>query len=282
MVELTTSPAPNLGFFPSPWLLLLAVQAELFFGMWLVAGFKPRLAWYLALACFTGLFGVSLYGSLSGADRCGCFGQASVNPWYTTLLDLVAVLALLIWRPAGRTPATRPAIQRPRRPWLLVGAYLLAGFVGLIAIATNHFGSSGPDENVVDGVEYDAVLRPVTWVGRRLPLDKYLDGAQPLYRGKWIVILFHASCGHCARVVPKYQQYARQSAGKAGATRIAFIEVPASATFNTLIKISPSRDYFYRRLDPAKTYYCKTPGIVAVENGRCQALLTEEDELPAL
>jgi len=39
------------------------------------------------VTCFSVFCGVTLYKGLAGATSCGCFGQLSVNPWYTLAAD---------------------------------------------------------------------------------------------------------------------------------------------------------------------------------------------------
>ncbi|HEY4760094.1 MAG TPA: MauE/DoxX family redox-associated membrane protein, partial [Thermoguttaceae bacterium] len=102
--ELATGPVLGSGFLDSRWLLIVIVEFELLFGLWLLAGIYPEQTWAIALLCF-GLFScVSLFKALSGNASCGCFGSISINPWFTASFDLSVVLALLYWRPWGLVP----------------------------------------------------------------------------------------------------------------------------------------------------------------------------------
>ena len=75
-------------------------EFELFLGIVLLAGLWPQVTWYAAVLFFGALAGLSLYKGLSGDASCGCFGKVQVSPWYTLALDILAVAALLVWRPA--------------------------------------------------------------------------------------------------------------------------------------------------------------------------------------
>jgi len=53
--QLATKPVPGMSLLSSRWFLIGVVEFEFFFGLWLLAGFCPRLAWDAAdLSCFLG------------------------------------------------------------------------------------------------------------------------------------------------------------------------------------------------------------------------------------
>lgn len=97
--ELATEPVAQTGLLTSPWFLIGVVEFELFFGLWLLTGLYRRLTWRVAILCFSAFACVSLYKAVSGEATCGCFGRVAVSPWYTLILDAVAVLALCCWPP---------------------------------------------------------------------------------------------------------------------------------------------------------------------------------------
>ena len=97
--QLATEPVPGTDIFESRWLLIAAVELELVFGFWLLAGHRPRATWWAALTCF-GVFAiVSAFKTITGAESCGCFGRVVVSPWYTLALDVGAIAALAFARP---------------------------------------------------------------------------------------------------------------------------------------------------------------------------------------
>ncbi len=121
----------------SPRAQIGLIEVEAFFGVWLLSGRVGRLGWAAAIGLFTVLAGVSLYLGLDGQPSCGCFGRLPVNPWFTLILDLAAVAALVVWRP-------RRAPQGPVAGWrgsafrVGVGAGCLAVLAGLLWMAGNH------------------------------------------------------------------------------------------------------------------------------------------------
>ena len=90
--QLATEPIIGTGLLDSRWLLMVTVEFELFFGIWLLANIWAKPTWAAALACFGVFTCVSLCKALSGHASCGCFGRVPVNPWYTGGLDLAVIV----------------------------------------------------------------------------------------------------------------------------------------------------------------------------------------------
>ena len=103
--QLATEPVAGGGLLAGRGWLIVKAEAEIIFGLWMLSGLLRRLTWAAAVTCFAAFCGVALYKGLSGAESCGCFGKLPVNPWYTLVLDLAAVVALVVWRPDLRTAA---------------------------------------------------------------------------------------------------------------------------------------------------------------------------------
>lgn len=109
--SLATEPVLATGLLDSRWVLIVAVEFELLFALWLSANISPKPTWAAALACF-GLFTcISVYKALSGETTCGCFGSA-VNPWWTATLDLAIVFCLFYCRPAHQASLSSPEFQK--------------------------------------------------------------------------------------------------------------------------------------------------------------------------
>ena len=70
------------------------------------------------------------------------------------------------------------------------------------------------------------VLEPETWVGKELPILKYIDVAEALRRDTWLVLLYHYDCPDCRRVIPQYEEMARDLSGNRYPVRIALVEIP--------------------------------------------------------
>lgn len=93
----------------SPRWQIATIEVETLLGLWLLSGFYARGAWWSAVPLFTALSGFTLYLALDGQQSCKCFGAVNVSPWVTFTMDMSAVMALLVWRPAGPESHTRLA-----------------------------------------------------------------------------------------------------------------------------------------------------------------------------
>lgn len=94
----------------SPRLQFAVMETETLLGLWLLSGWAKRAAWFLAVAFFLVVAGISLYLGLMGQSSCGCFGRIRVSPWNAFALDVACVAVLgLCWpsfRRAGKENTT--------------------------------------------------------------------------------------------------------------------------------------------------------------------------------
>jgi len=263
--QLATETVAETGLFTSRWLLICVVEFELFFGLWLLSGLHPRRTWQAALLCFSAFACVSLYKALSGEASCGCFGRVPVNPWYTLVLDLAAVAALLCWR-AVSDPVISPrplagegsggmarasllplAAEEPgvrarlgtRLGWVL-GLFLAAGIPAAVAMGT-YQAATLKDSGDIFGESEFVVLEPETWVGKRFPLLEYIDIKGEVARGSWALLFYHHNCPVCHEAIARCEELSRGAA--AGPTRgpsIALIEMPPYVDSGSTQRLSPA------------------------------------------
>jgi hypothetical protein len=127
----------------SPRVRFAAVEAEALLGLWLLAGWARRAAWFVALVFFLVLAATSLYLGLIGQSSCDCFGRIHVSPWAALLLDLVCLVALTLCCPP-LCAAEAPADGRWRREALTIaagaGALLTVG-LGAVLLAADSPGA---------------------------------------------------------------------------------------------------------------------------------------------
>jgi hypothetical protein len=254
--QLATEPTVGSSLLDSRWLLMATVEFELFFGLWLIAGILPKPTWAAALACF-GLFTcVSLYKALSGHATCGCFGRVPVNPWYTSTLDLAIVLSLLRWRPKESLFATRQAVA-VMVIWLAVG--LPAAFA-----MGSHYPTTLSDDGDIIGNGTVVILEPEKWIGKRFPLLDYIDIADRLKEGKWLVVLFHHDCPKCLEAISKYEEQARRWADNPTTPRVAMIEMPPFDLERSRLPLSSDTPCVLGQLSEDRTWFVETPVVVVV------------------
>jgi hypothetical protein len=101
----------NGDLFASRWVQIAAVEIEIFCGLALLLGFHLRVARRLCQVLFLVFLCVSIYHIAFGAESCGCFGAIQVGPAAALILDIVVIVALWFWRPAGDSTAVWA------RPW---------------------------------------------------------------------------------------------------------------------------------------------------------------------
>jgi uncharacterized membrane protein YphA (DoxX/SURF4 family) len=97
--QLLTTLSSNEGLLHARWFNIFIVEFELFLGIWLVFGLLPKLTWLVTIGLFSIFSIVSFYKAISGEVSCGCFGNVTVNPWITTILDITIVFASIKMRP---------------------------------------------------------------------------------------------------------------------------------------------------------------------------------------
>jgi hypothetical protein len=134
--EVATEELLEEGLLTSRWFLMLVVEWEVLFALWLLGGFYrfyPRATRTVAVLYFLVLFEVSLASVAEGRPSCACFGKALVSPWVTGLFNLVVLLLVV----AAPMP---DAAEHPRGkfPWLVLGG--VASVFGLVSLITmwNH------------------------------------------------------------------------------------------------------------------------------------------------
>jgi hypothetical protein len=234
------------------WLLVVFAIFEYLLGAWLIVG--PQRSWkrQVALVYFTVLACVAAYGALSGKASCNCLGKTSVSPWYFLIFDVAAVIALVQLRP----PASRCQIltSNALQATVLFAVSLTAGVCW-----TFSFGRPG----VVNVV----ALAPGTWDGKRFPLLEHIQIEDRLDKGDWTVVLYRHDCPSCRAAIPHYEQEARHSGSRAGAPRIALVEVPPYGSLGIENLSSSQLPWVVGRLDDSRKWVISTPVEISLRNG---------------
>jgi|GEM_PF-495257 len=261
--QLATEPVANTSLLTSRWFLATVVEFELALGLWLLAGLYPQCTWRIALACFSAFASAALYKAISGEASCGCFGKVPVNPWYTFVLDAVAVFALLGSRPRGSILPVRTRVSSLRVR--LAGVAVLALVLGVpLAVAmTDYRPAVVSDGGEILGSGEFVVLLPEDWIDKRFPLSEYVSIGDELMEGEWIVILYHHDCPKCQEVIPRYERCARQARGGLAARQVSLIEVPPYDFSATPSKSSCRCG----RLSEAKEWFVAAPVELVLRNG---------------
>jgi hypothetical protein len=173
-----TQPFRGDGMWGNRWLSAAQVEFEFVLGAWLFSGLLQRVAWLAALASLAFFSLVTFHEAPTGIESCGCFGAVRSRPWTAvTGLDLPAVLALILFRPAALCPQ-RFLLRLRRRRWpALIRRFLqpapsqlrffaTAGLTLVVLGATTPILAFHKPAAATSTCE---VLEPETWIGQELP-----------------------------------------------------------------------------------------------------------------
>jgi thiol-disulfide isomerase/thioredoxin len=278
--ELLTVPVANKDLWTWRLFLIFQVEFELVLGIWLLSGVFKRLAWLAALTCFSLFCCVTLYKGLSGAASCGCFGRVHVNPWITLIaINLPAVIGLSFFRPVlsfgsllsflGRQESICSITRDFLKPWASSFRFLITvGFSLLVLSTTTPI--LALNKPVLATSTYE-VLEPETWVGKGLPILEYIDIAEQLQTGTWLLLLYRHDCPDCQKAIPQYEQMAQNLAGNEDFLRIALIGIPPYG--RPPVSLESSR--VLGHLAEVKEWLVTTPATVLLANGKVKAAWEE-------
>ncbi len=265
--QLATVPSVGEGLLESYWLNFLAVEWELFLGLWLISGPYPEQTRKFTAAFFVLLFMISAYKYLSGELYCGCFGSLPIRAWQTAILDAFVVIALI---GTGKS-------QSKIRPIPVKRIILVFVLWGIANIPLLRFVSpSDPVDHSApwsvyagDDDQMNCVLIPENWVGKKFPLPVLQDeiGLSPeLYNNFNIengtVILFHFDCVKCKDAIEKLPSV----------DDVTFIEIPSEENNGQLFSLDK-----YVTLPKDCHWWCETPVIIKVQNGIVRSVNEGED-----
>jgi len=269
--QLATVPSLGEGLFHARWFNILVVEFELFFGIWLLFGLLPKLTWLATFACFSVFALVSLYKALSGEASCGCFGMATVNPWLTTVFDLVIIGVLFRFRPVdvilhwrdvlkiekARLSKNRMSIMAVAVLWLLVAIPVTYSIMSLDTVIL--------EQNQEDLAGKSVTLEPMNWIGKPFPLNDLLDtDVLPKDWGvdKWTVLLHNGNCLVCESLLHELAE----KADSVNFDRLAVIEVPGGMAVElpAIVRKSSGLVCSLRR---SSAWFVPSPIALTIENG---------------
>jgi uncharacterized membrane protein YphA (DoxX/SURF4 family) len=218
--QLATSPSLGEGLLHARWFNIFVVEFELAFAIWLLFGMLPRVTYWATVGLFTNFAVVSLYKGLSGEVSCGCFGAVQVNPWLTTTLDVVIVVALLCcWKSAElATEALQiKKVILATVLWSIVASISLHAFYSvkiddLSALGTEFIGADG---------RKTILLEPEKWSNGEFPILQYIEPKEVralLKTGDWMVVLYRHDCSQCEKTISELKSK--------GASKVVCVEVP--------------------------------------------------------
>ncbi|MGC9261109.1 MAG: MauE/DoxX family redox-associated membrane protein [Phycisphaerae bacterium] len=276
-LQFTHSPLASPGLEGLPGFVPTLIAWEIFLGIWLVSGAFPTAARRVAIGCFSTFSCYAFYEALSGKVDCGCFGQVHVNPWFTVILDVAVVLALVFL-----TKSVDVSARRAKRRWpvaVALGIGLAVGIFSAIVHPRPIVAASGLA--TANGGKI-VILEPHKWIGHRLPVLTHITTAalsgpeaarpdkiplnQRLAHGQWVVLFYHAGCDECRQAIPVYEALAQREAMSGKAPRVAFIRVPSDPATPRPPGLFHTNTALHGTLDDTHEWFATTPTAVELRN----------------
>lgn len=248
--------SPSGNFFRSRAFVRLVLITETLTGSALVAGIDGRNFRRVCILMFAAFGFVAVTKVIHAEDSCGCFGAIPVPPWATATFDLTAAAFLAITRPAeGRS-------LHERRAYVVF--LMLISLVASISIWLELRVRPADDIRADDAFGALVLLAPAKWIDKPLPIAHHIDVGDQIVRGRWIALLVHHDCDHCASAVPFYIAAFRQDR-----PNVAIIEMPPFGDVPwTLDGASAIRG----RLDNQRTWFAATPVAILLQDGVVRAV----------
>ena len=189
--------------------------AEILLALWLFFGLLRRHSLLVATGAFGCFAIVSLWKIAHGIEICGCFGKWHTSPKATYWLD-AAAFCLGLW--ALRSPWARPASEEKgilRAGWIF--RFLLPG---ILVLSLGFY-----EVALVRG--RNMAFPSGSWLGASWPPVGAVDVAADLSRGRWIVLIYDSSCGHCRSRAADYAEMDQDFQAHGVRTRVALIDADA-------------------------------------------------------
>jgi hypothetical protein len=281
--QLLTEPVANSDIWSYRPFLILTVEFELALAIWLLSGLFKNAAWLASWLCFSFFSMVTFYKGVTGVASCGCFGSIHVNPWITLFaIDLPSVIALSIFRPGKVLPPhilarirlhhrpVKALIRQFVKPLPSTPRFAVTFCLGLgiLSVTTPILALNEP-ATITSRYE---VLEPENWIGKELPILEYIDIAELLKKGTWLVMLYHYDCPDCGRAIPMYEQMARDLSGNEDFMRIALIAVPPYGRG----PVSENCQCILGRLPETKEWFVTTPAVALLKDGQVTSAWEEK------
>jgi hypothetical protein len=244
------------------WMIL--IQMEIFWGVWLLGGLRPRFTRRFSIVLFLIFAGISASLALRGLQSCGCFGNVRVDPRTSCALDLGLVAGFLLARPGVRAVE----LSRPSNVYrhIAVGAVWLS--IGLPSSLTG-WGPRLADVSQGDSVSPDAryvLLDPAQWRGKRFPLARFLALSDVVTQGRWRLFFYRRGCSRCYESLRDLSSLGAIDDADGG-FKWAFIELPALDQHTAPQEPPLPEGARSVRLDPNKMWIAEVPFTITLADG---------------
>lgn len=229
------------------------VVGETMLGLWLVSGVRSSVAWQAAVAAF-GLFAAySLLQAIRGSLSCNCFGRVDVSPWISFAIDLMAVVALIWWRPAAQRHQARGSTR--------VAAGALAAVLASLPVTILVSWLLLSSSQALHQEKAPIVLVPQSWIGKLFPLITDVDAGNSLKHGRWHLIVYHHDCSECMELLRRYEDGLTSKLREG--EQVMLIELPP---YGALPKLKRAQ-FTHAKLADRADWFVKAPVEIDLDEG---------------
>ncbi len=219
-----------------------------------------------------------------------------MSPWFTFVLDVAIVLALMFFaRLSGKD--AYPS-RWSKRKWPVAAAAGIGLLMGVGSAVFRPYPIAAANGLVTANSGKIVILEPNKWIDRRLPVlanivqsqpvtgmvqptGDHLQNADatgvsgqheiylstPLSHGRWIVMFYHASCDECRATIPIYEGLAQQQETSGQKPHVAFVRVPSGSESSVPHNLFHSNIPLHATLDSSHQWFAQTPAVVELNNG---------------
>jgi hypothetical protein len=257
---------PLLEFLNNRRLLMFVVESEILFALFLCFGIGRQWTWLASLFCFSAFSIVSAMKGLSGEGSCGCFGVVTVNPWITTIFDVIIVILLAVFRERLTFEFTLSSRERQKFILVFVVWIILAipTLLTMLSLKQVH-AALGTEMTNANGTK-KIILEPAKWIGKELPLIvRFMqpDDGEILKQGIWTIILIRTDCPKCRQLISELKKQHNQNT----AFNAALIEIPSPSTEDL-----PQVSFPVFKLDDHNEWFVTTPCMIKTTDGICVSI----------
>ena len=180
---------------------------ETSFALWSLFGLFPNINRVATILLFSVFACVALTMGLNGDSSCGCFGAATVNPWFTFALDATIVA----WGVASylKEKTLTTATSKRRFVAQLATTCALLGALGMLSLGSER-NTTLTNTGQIIPVGASVALLPEKWLNAELPLARYCQIDADLTAGRYAIMLRRAECEECRARLRLYQTRAEE------------------------------------------------------------------------
>jgi thiol-disulfide isomerase/thioredoxin len=195
--------------FKKSWIFLV-VCLDLLLGIWLLSGRRKSWALMVSAGTFLCFALATLSMIFQGITDCGCFGAIQLSPKITYWIDVMAFLAAMWAQGLSRF--------RILLPLVLIPAVTL--YLAVMTLA----GHPSPKARIE--------------VGNPWPPKGAVDCPADLSQGRWIVLIYDSTCGHCRSLASDYTRDASDWGAPAKRTKLALLDAGIPDEQDTTAQLS--------------------------------------------